>query len=234
MRRPLIGISCNVRPHEGENGNYCIDRSYADAVFKAGGMPQMMPLLPDEQIEALISMYDGILLSGGGGLLPEIKKMDNLPSLKEQNPTRYAFESRIIEIAIDKKTPILGICRGMQMINDVTGGTVVNLATKKHRQKDPGDEGTHKIVVEPDSMLIEAVQGDNVLVNSFHSQVVGEIGSHLKVNCYSDDGFIEGIEFKDKSQYIMGVQFHPEFMINEVQMYNIYAQFIEQARLNKS
>lgn len=233
MDRPIIGVSCNLRPDEGENGNFNLDRSYTDAVYKAGGLPQIIPILPQEAISTLITMYDGILFSGGGGLLPEIKKMKTLPGLKEQNPMRYVFEYKLIEAALQSDIPILGICRGHQMINDVKGGTVVNLDTKKHRQKNPSEEASHIVKVETGTKLHDAILREEVPVNSFHSQVIDQSGEGLKVTAYSDDGFIEGIESANGDQFVVGVQFHPEFMTGEKEMLSIYTQFVNAAQTFK-
>lgn len=230
MNRPIIGVSSNYRPHEGENGNFCLDRSYTDAIYKAGGFPQIIPILPKEEVNILLEMYDGILFTGGGGLLPEIEEMDVLPDLEKQNPDRYKFEANLIESALDKNMPMLGICRGHQMINDVCGGTVENLTTNKHRQQKPNTEGSHHIEIKRESNLFTAVNSETGFVNSLHSQVINQVGTGLKVNCYSDDGFIEGIESSRGDQFIMGVQFHPEFMIKEQSMLNIYVQFIKAAQ----
>ncbi len=223
--RPVIGISCNYRPHEGENGNFIIDRSYADAVFKSGGHPQIIPILPNEYIPNLLELYDGIVLSGGGGLLPHVKNMTELPGLYEQNPNRYQFESKLITLALKKHMPLLGICRGYQMINDCLGGTVVNLKSNRHLQENPGSTPSHDLHVEKDSILYKCFSTRKISVNSFHSQVINKVGKGLKVSAFSDDGFIEGIEGVDE-HFILGVQFHPEFMLDKNEMFNIYKTFI--------
>lgn len=233
MTRPIIGVTSNYRPHEGEQGNFSLDRSYTDAVYKTGGLPQIIPILPNDEIESLIQMYDGILCSGGGGLLPEIKAMDELPGLKEQNPQRYEFEYNLIKAAIKHKIPILGICRGHQMINDVYGGTVMNLPTKEHRQKNPSDNPSHNIELKEETRLFNSINFKTIAVNSFHSQVIRHLGENLSISAYSEDGYIEAIEHTDDT-YIVGVQFHPEFMIEDGHMYNIYSSFIRAARTFKN
>src|SRR5690625_6593826 len=83
--KPIIGVSCNFRPHEDEKGSFILDRSYIDAIYKAGGIQQIIPILPHEEIDTLIQLYDGILISGGGGLLPKIKQMKTLPDLQARS-----------------------------------------------------------------------------------------------------------------------------------------------------
>src|SRR5690625_1884007 len=143
VEKPIIGISCNFRSYESKDGSFHLDRSYTDIIYKSGGIPQIIPILPHEELDTLIEMYDGILLSGGGGLNPEIKKMKTLPSLTEQNPVRYTFEYKLIETALQHKVPILGICRGHQMLNEVCGGTIVNLENEIHHQETSGEKASH-------------------------------------------------------------------------------------------
>lgn len=229
MKRPIIGISCNYKPHDGINGTFNLDRSYSEAVYKNGGIPQIIPILPSEEIPELLTMYDGIVLSGGGGLLPHVKKMDSLPGLREQSPVRYEFEKSLIEQAALKNIPILGLCRGHQMINEVFGGTIINLPKKaKHNQKTAGDKPSHPIFIENDTALFDCIMKSDTEVNSFHSQVIDEIGENFKVAAYSEDQKIEGIE-STTSSFIMGLQFHPEFMLENEEMMNIYKQFITAA-----
>ena len=228
MQKPIIGVSCKYRPDEGENGTFNIDRSYTEAIYINGGIPQIVPILPVEEIPELLSLYDGILLSGGGGLLPHIKKMATLPTLSKQNPTRYEFEAELIKHAIKKEMPVLGLCRGHQMINEVLGGTIVNLSDKSHRQETPGTQVSHKILIENDTVLFSCINNEEVKVNSFHSQAIGRVGENLKVTAYSNDKIIESIE-STSSNFVMGLQFHPEFMLEDEKMMNIYKTFINAA-----
>lgn len=229
MNKPIIGISCNFKPHEGENGTFNLDKSYTDAVYKNGGIPQIIPIMPIESIPALLRLYDGILLSGGGGLLPHIEEMEVLPGLHEQNPIRYEFERELIKHALDMEIPLLGICRGHQMINEVLGGTLVNLPDKNHLQTTPGEQTSHQLVIESDTLLYQATEGEAVEVNSFHSQAIDKLGDNLKIAAYSQDRVIEAVE-GTSSNFILGLQFHPEFRTNDEKMMNIYNSFVHAAK----
>lgn len=233
MSKPLIGVNCNLKPHLGEQGVFNLDRSYTNAVYQTGGLPQIIPLLPLEEISPLLDLYDGLLLTGGGGLLPHVKLLDTLPCLREQNPLRHEFDLELVQQAMERKMPILGLCRGHQTINDARGGSVQNLTNKNHLQKESGDQVSHDIVVEPQSVLFDCAKSEKISVNSFHSQVIDQLGVGLKVTSTSTDGFIESIEGTD-SPFLMGVQFHPEFMMNRKEMFNIYQSFIEASVAYKS
>jgi len=228
MSRPIIGVNCNFKPHLGEQGIFNLDRSYTQAVYDSGGMPQIIPLLPLPEVAQILDLYDGLLLTGGGGLLPHVEVMEVLPGLFEQNPLRHEFDLRLVKLAMERKMPILGLCRGHQTINDAKGGSIMNLNDKKHLQKEKGNIASHEISVEPKSILYECVESEKIKVNSFHSQVIDLPGTGLKVTSYSSDGFVESIEGTETS-FLLGVQFHPEFMMENESMFNIYKAFVKAA-----
>ncbi|WP_438316421.1 gamma-glutamyl-gamma-aminobutyrate hydrolase family protein [Sporosarcina sp. FA9] len=233
MSRPIIGVNCNFKPHLGEQGTFNLDRAYTQAVYDTGGIPQIIPLLPIKEVEQLLDLYDGLLLTGGGGLLPHIKEMDALPGLSDQNPMRHEFDLELVKVATKKGMPILGLCRGHQTINDANGGSIMNLNSNKHLQKEKGNHVHHEIIVEPNSKLYECVEAVRIGVNSFHSQVIDKPGEGLSISSYSADGFVESIESEGES-FIVGVQFHPEFMMENKAMSGIYESFIEASNVYKA
>jgi len=229
MNKPIIGVNCNIKPHEGEAGTLNVEQLYAEAVYRAGGIPQIIPYLTDlNAIDEMIGMYDGLLLTGGGGLLPSIEKLEVLPGLEEQNPTRHPYDLRLIKSAMERRIPIMGICRGHQTINDALGGTIKNIGDTSHSQNIPGEEALHQITIQPQTILARCMDTDVIGVNSFHRQSVGTLGEGLRVSAYADDGTIEAIEGTDYP-FLLGVQFHPEFMLNNSHMLSIYQSFIQAA-----
>lgn len=229
MKKPIIGVSCNIKPHEGVAGILNIEQLYVEAVYRAGGLPQIIPHLTDiEATNELIEMYDGLLMTGGGGLLPAIQKMDVLPSLQEQNPTRHPYDLALIKAAMKKRIPILGVCRGHQTINELLGGTIENIGDTSHLQSDKGNEPFHKIVIQPESILEGCINCKEIHVNSFHRQRISKVGNNLKVSAYAQDGTIEAIEGTNYP-FLVGVQFHPEFMLHDSRMLSIYKAFVEAA-----
>lgn len=226
LSKPIIGVNCNFKPHLGKQGIFNLDRSYTQAIYDSGGIPQIIPLLPIKEVAHLLDMYDGLLLTGGGGLLPHVKEMKILPELYEQNPARHEFDLELVRIALEKELPILGVCRGHQTINDALGGTILNLKDQSHLQKEPGNHATHEITIEPQSVLHDCAKTYKIRVNSFHSQVIDKPGTGLKITSYSADGFVESIEGTG-STFLVGVQFHPEFMMEDQSMAAIYHAFVE-------
>jgi putative glutamine amidotransferase len=132
--------------------------------------------------------------------------------LREQNPDRYDFESEIIKYALKMGTPLLGICRGYQMINELMGGSLDNLPGKAHLKREAGAQPSHRIFIECETILYQAIQSEKAEVNSIHTQAIDQVGKGRKVTSYSKDKVIESME-GTTSQLILGLQFHPEFMV---------------------
>ncbi|MDR7548272.1 MAG: gamma-glutamyl-gamma-aminobutyrate hydrolase family protein [Armatimonadota bacterium] len=221
MARPIIGISVHTRTLTGRLPVVELSTSAAQtvgAVFDAGGLPFILPPL-EEAIPELLERLDGILLTGGGLLSPRTFRVDRpAPPLEAINPGRYAFERQLIRAAVAREIPLLGICRGMQMINETLGGhLILNIAAElphalQHYQRAPGWRPTHAISIVPDSRLARIVGKTQDEVNSFHRQAVGTPGSGLRVTAVAPDGVVEAVE--GESGFILGVQFHPEKMVN--------------------
>lgn len=230
MTKPIIGVTCNFTPGvRKENDTFNLYTPYVSAIQKSGGIAQLIPISPPEDIPQLVELYDGLLLSGGGGLHPHIAKMKSLPGLRKQNPIRYQFEALLISAALERKIPILGVCRGHQMINEVLGGTIQNLEGKEHLQSSSGNQPHHEMSIVHHSLLFECCQAEVQKVNSFHRQVVSKVGKGLQATAYSSDGFIECIEGEGET-FLLGVQFHPEYMLDmDEGMANIYRKFVSEA-----
>jgi len=193
-----------------------VPRPAVDGVVAAGGIPVSLPYIPKEQINGLVERLDGIIFTGGPDIDPTFMGEEPIPQLGATNRNRDIFEIALIRTAVAKKVPILGICRGAQIINVALGGTVYQDLNSqfpgkvlKHHQEAPGDQPTHFISVNHDSYLFKTVS-DNVFVNSRHHQAIKDVATGLNIVAEAPDGVIEGIENSDAS--IQGVQWHPENM----------------------
>ena len=215
-RRPLIGITGNY----GERG--CeLAEGYFRSVLEAGGTPVVIPPYTDK--EALLDTLDHIdalLLSGGGDINPLLLGDEPVPALHSVNPRRDLPELLLTRLAFDRQIPMLGICRGCQMIAAALGGSVLqDIATGlpdrellKHDQQMPREYASHSVQVNPNSLLHSIFGQSNLAVNSFHHQAVLNPGKHLCISATAPDGVVEAIESSEHKS-IIGVQWHPECFI---------------------
>jgi len=216
QRRPVIGITGNF----GEKG--CeLAEGYYRSVLEAGGTPLIIP--PYEDRDALLStldQVDALLLSGGGDMNPLFVGEDPLPTLHGISPRRDLCELLLIRLAFDRQIPMLGICRGIQMMATALGGAIYqDLGSQyheapliKHDQTLDRCYASHKVNIQTDSLLYDILQTDELAVNSFHHQAVSDAGPHLRVSARSTDGVIEAIESTEYKS-LLGVQWHPECFI---------------------
>lgn len=220
---PVIGITGNF----GEKG--CeLAEGYFASIEAAGAIPFVLPPLTDDEVLLdVLDRVDGLLLSGGGDINPLFLGEEPVPALGGINPHRDHMELLLVRLAFDRQIPILGICRGIQVLAAALDGTVLqDLATAlpdteliKHDQKLDRGYASHTVVAEQDS-LVEKLLGSCFAVNSFHHQAVGEAGPHLKVSARASDGVVEAIE-SNEGKSILGVQWHPECFLkvnNETMM----------------
>lgn len=234
-RQPIIGITGNF----GEKG--CeLAEGYYRSILEAGGVPMIIP--PYEDKEALLSALDhidGLLLSGGGDINPLYLGEEPSPALHSINPKRDLPELMLVRLAYDRQIPMLGICRGIQvMVAALDGKLHQDIATElpnvkllKHSQDLPREYASHHVTIEGGSVLEQIFQGEKELfVNSFHHQAVASPGSHLKVSALASDGVIEAVE-SNEHKSIVGVQWHPECFIlrGDRSMMPLFQWFIGEA-----
>lgn len=216
MKKPIIGITCpwSVETWEKkeDGGYYYVGQPYVEAVYKYGGVPIL--LVPeytkeslDTYLDSIVDTVDGILFSGGGDV--KRKSDDNLPTLRGQQPVRYDFEEALMKKAYGRKIPILGICRGFQMIVESFGGDLAKETITGHSQNISGSNPWHEVSVNKHSNLYKYIDAENWNVNSFHIQEVGTVPEGFLVSARAKDNVIEGIETTG-SQFLVGCQFHPE------------------------
>lgn len=211
--RPVIGITGNFN-----EGQLKLLPGYFRSIEAAGGTPVVIPprRKPDASLISLIDRIDGLLLSGGADINPILMGEDPVPALHGINNERDAFELALTRLAYNRQVPMLGICRGIQVLAAALGGTVMqDIATAmphstliKHSQDADRGVATHFVTAEADS-VVGRLLGTRFAVNSFHHQAVGEPGPHFRVTARSADGVVEAIESTDMKS-IIGVQWHPE------------------------
>ncbi len=216
--KPLIGISCS---YDQKERRYFLPEAYIEAVVKAGGMPVILP--GAESIKTVVPYFTalgGLVLAGGGDVDPSLFNEEPLPGLGEISPERDKFEIKLIKTALRKNLPILGICRGIQILNVACGGTVIQHIPSevkkplKHSQTAPRWYSTHQVFIEKSSHLVQIMKMNIARVNSFHHQAVREPAQGFNISARSNDGVIEAIEHP-RYKFVIGVQWHPECMIDK-------------------
>lgn len=206
----------------------------------SGGTPIIIPINESAYTAAYIQLIDGLLLTGGQDVTPMLYNEEPRKVIGPTSPERDKFEVALIKEAIRQKKPILGICRGLQLINVVLGGSLLQdlsedeSITLQHVQRSQPEFSTHSIKVKSGTHLADTVE-NNSYVNSIHHQAIKDLGKGLSVSAWSLDNVIEAIEVVDIQQSIIGVQWHPEltFLENDESL-AIFKDLVERSILFKS
>lgn len=219
---PVVGITCASTVMPGWSrfspGHLCdfLDREYSAAVQHLGACPVLVPNVPEEKIlQGLMESLDGLVISGGTDVNPRRYGEDPLPGMGEIDAPRDECEIMLARVALEQDLPLLGICRGIQVLNIAAGGTLFqDIQTQidkplKHRQSADKSVVTHRVTVEKKSLLGGILQEETLWVNGMHHQAIKDLGRGLAVNARSSDGIIEGVE-STRNRFVIGVQWHPE------------------------
>jgi putative glutamine amidotransferase len=216
-RRPVIGIPVGRQlPKAAEYLR--IRHTYPLAVAEAGGVPILIPPLPDpEPLRQILSIVDGLLFPGGWDVEPARFGEAAHPAV-QSDEVLDALELRLAGWAVAEEVPTLGICRGQQLLNVALGGSLIQdlpsagIPHPQSSSRPPGTGLAHRIEIESGSRLAEILGADSVEVNSFHHQAVRDLGRGLLAVAWSPDGVIEGVE-STEHPWLLAVQFHPEDLV---------------------
>lgn len=214
--KPLIGLTSN---YAADDNLLKLNQAYCHAVNLSGGIPLVLSY-SEISLQEYITIFDGILFTGGGDIDPFYFQQAPHPSLGSITPERDQFELALCRLALQKKMPILAICRGMQILNVAAGGSIFQDISAyitepiKHSQLAPKYYASHSIFLKESTYLKKLFQSETLMVNSFHHQSVNITGEDLIVCAQSSDGVIEAIEHS-KNQFALGVQWHPECMFEK-------------------
>ncbi len=240
MKKPVIGILTNIITVE--EGTYAggeriyVNRDYVLQVLSAGGIPLLLPIVHDlKAIRQQIEHIDGLLLSGGQDVHPKYYNSEPSPWLGAVHDERDVFEMEAIKIAIERKIPLLGVCRGQQLINVAFGGTLyqdipqeIKTSDLLHTQRESRQKATHRVEITPGSRLHAILGSTAIWTNSFHHQSVKECAPGFMVVAHASDGVVEGIE-KSGDHFVLGVQWHPEMMSDEPGTKKLFEAFVSEA-----
>lgn len=237
-RRPTIGITAFISDLDygyGPESLHAVPDDYVKAIWEAGGLPILLPILPPEASSAMVDCVDGLLLTGGGDVDPSLYSERRSEALVGVDPRRDSIESAIVHQSIDRSRPLLAVCRGVQVLNVALGGTLIpdlpSAGWESHYQKAPGTDPHHEVSIDPGSRIGRALGRPTLAVNSFHHQALRAEAPGLKPVAWATDGLVEAVELSDSSRWVVGVQWHPEMMVPDHPAQSLlFRALVEEAR----
>jgi len=231
---PVIGITMYGR---NATGCFALQSSYVDAVRAAGGIPILLP--PGEfNTKSVLAMLDGLILAGGGDFETNIYNGDDHPAIYSVDPERDRFELELAELAMNQNLPILGICRGIQVLNVVSGGDLIphlpdfydEIAHRLEGAEQTKMNSTqHHVEIIQNSRLATAMGTDTSIVTSWHHQAVQNVPAGWKIVALAPDGVIEAIEH-ETHPWAVAVQWHPEMAAEERSHQGLFAALVQAAK----
>jgi len=244
--RPVIGITTQtLQSIDGIPASlpesWVMNQRYFLAATIVGGVPWMIPLLDDDlpTLREIYERLDGLLIPGGVDMDPSTFGEDRHPKLGAVDPARDRVELQLTRWAIEDKKPVLGLCRGIQVINVSLGGTLyqdiaeqVPSAIKHDYFPTAGferDHLAHAVDLAPGSRLRKAMERETIRVNSMHHQGIKDLAPALVASAVAPDGLVEAVE-RDSDHFLVGVQWHPEvFEMTDPHTRHLFHEFISQA-----
>ena len=223
----MIGITTYGRD---KSGNFYLPGNYVDAVRMAGGLPVL--LTPGEkQVSQIYDQIDGVIFAGGGDINPKRYGGEEHPAISRVDDERDAFEFELAEYAVNREKPVLGICRGFQMLNVATGGDLVQHVPETFGREiihvtDDGVETKHEVKIDPKSRLGKMVDAREVIVVSKHHQAAQSIPNDWQIVAQSPDAVIEAFEHKEHP-WLIAVLWHPEMALEDSNQQRIFQEFVK-------
>lgn len=227
MDRPKIALM------SGKEGHLMsLNKEYLDAIWKSGGLAVVLPYTEDSaQIQEYVELFDGFMFCGGGDVDPKYYNEEQHPKTANISSERDLFESKMFSAVCPIDKPILGICRGEQLINVLLGGTLhQHIEDHTENRGKARDEQSHSVTLERDGLLFSLTEKENLLVNTYHHQCVKKLADVLVCNAVSEDGYVEAYHMPSH-RFCLGVQWHPElFYDKDETSRKIFDAFIDACR----
>jgi len=215
MKRPRVAITTYAQQAAWgpwHRDAALLPTTYVDAVLAAGGVPVLLPPIAPERAAEALRGVDAVVLAGGADVHPTTYGATGSPTEQAGIPDRDAFELAAVRVAIDHDLPMLGICRGLQILNVARGGSLIahlpDRVGHEGHQPAPGQMGVHRVRLRERS-LIGKILGPAVDVPTYHHQAANTLGAGLDAVGWAEDGVIEALELRCRT-FIVGVQWHPE------------------------
>lgn len=245
MKKPVIGITSDTGFLEKSDKYLGLEinfsqKVFSDAIFQAGGIPHMLPMNAGEYAEDIMSVLDGLIIIGGHDVSPLAYNQEIRAKNGPTKPERDDNDTRLFKAAMENEIPVLGVCRGHQLINVILGGTLYQDLSEyseysetviQHDQQSKPKELTHKIKFVEDTYSSGLFE-KQIWVNSVHHQMVDDLSPELIPTAWSTDQIIEGFESKEETPLIIGVQWHPEVLFEQhANQLGIFKDLIERAKV---
>ena len=234
---PLIGLPTLAIPPGPKPARFGINQSYVRALAAAGCAPVLIPILDDDdRLRAVYERLDGIVFPGGADVAPEEYGEAPIDNLNVVEPPRDRTELTLARWAFADDLPVLGICRGQQLLNVALGGSLYQdlrhqeVTTVEHSDADgrPRNAMIHRVRLDPASRLAQLIDETSIDVNSLHHQAVKAVAPPLKATGTSDDGVIESLESEER-RFLIAVQWHPEEIDDLPWVQRLFAGFARAA-----
>lgn len=239
--KPIIGLTCSLGAQKNDwvgRAGLTWDfakREYHRRIEEHGGIPVLLPSVHrGETVAELCALVDGVLLTGGEDIDPSYYGEENAHGRSQSHPERDRFETTLLRCAERRALPVLGICRGMQVLNVHFGGSLYQDLSERpgtgaHHSPEEGVYLPHAVRIAPGSRLATLVGPEPRTVNSRHHQIVKRLAPGFAATAFAEDGVIEAIERADGESFLMGVQWHPELMPEDGATAALFAGFIAAA-----
>ena len=229
--RPVIGV---VPLFDEEKDSIWMVPGYLSGIEEAGGLPLILPFTAkEEEVEEAAALCNGFLFTGGHDVAPSVYGQERKQTCGPSCNVRDALEKKLFQTALENNKPVFGICRGIQMINALCGGTLYqDLPTEyacrvEHHMEPPYDRTAHQVEIVPDTPLSGWLRQASIGVNSYHHQAVKQLGSGLKPMAFSEDGLVEAV-YMPEQKFVATVQWHPEFNYQKEESSRIlFGKFVE-------
>jgi putative glutamine amidotransferase len=237
-KRPVIGIPVGQGTNPRGAKLYTVHQLYLNAIYRTGGIPCPVPLHLDEALyQEIFQRIDGLLLAGGEDIDPRFYGDEPRDEIEKTDPDRDRVELMLARWAVEEQMPILGVCRGHQLLNVALGGGLyqdihAELGIEEtHDMRGKGEnfrqKRPHQVILDPESKIAREL-GAVLWVNSLHHQAVATPGRGLKVVGTSPGGVIEAMELEDHP-FAVTVQWHPEMLADDELMLRVFKLFVEEA-----
>lgn len=231
--KPVIGLTASM---EVDQSVYTVTNRNVKAILKAGGMPVILPyFLEEADVQQIADEIDGLYATGGYDIDPTLFGEEPHPGLGTIIPARDQSEIKLMKKLMERKKPILGVCRGSQTLNIAAGGDMyqdiyaqIDETLLQHRQKAPMEHMSHYVFVEKDSLLYRITGKEKFKINSYHHQANRDVSGDFRISGKASDGIVEAVESKELP-FVLGLQWHPEATtaIDDTPSVKIYKAFIE-------